>query len=556
MAWFSDLLQGESVASSVLILALVAALGLALGSLKIKGIGLGIAGVLFSGLLFGHFRFAINHDVMEFAREFGLILFVYTIGLQVGPGFLASLRREGLPLNIMAASIVVLGALTAVVVSYSAGIEIPVIVGLLSGATTNTPSLAAAQQALADTGTTGAEIAKMPGLGYAVAYPFGIMGIILTMVLIRGVFRVDSGKEAEELRQKRERTIEPLERVNLVVENPNLEGMILGEISLFEESGVVISRVRHGDEQFIAQADTMLHLGDIVLAVGPRPKLHALKLLIGKKTDVDLSAVPSNITTQTLIVTKKAVLGKTAPELGLRSKYDVQITRVRRSGVELPVSPLLHFQYGDRLVAVGEKQRIDQVAELFGNSEKILNYPEIIPIFVGIVLGVIVGSWPFQIPGVPAPVKLGLAGGPLLVAIVLSRIGRIGPLVWYLPSSANFILRDVGIVLFLACVGLKSGDRFVETLVQGDGLKWMALASLITLIPLVTVGLVGRLFMKMNFLTLCGLLAGSMTDPPALAFAGSVTNSEEPTVSYAAVYPLTMILRVILAQLIVLLFMR
>jgi putative transport protein len=556
MSWFTELFQGESVASSVLILALVAAVGIALGSLKIKGIGLGIAGVLFSGLLFGHFRFTINHDVMEFAREFGLILFVYTIGLQVGPGFLASLRRDGLPLNIMAASIVVLGAATAVVISYVAGVEIPVAVGLLSGATTNTPSLAAAQQALIDTGVTGAEVAKMPGLGYAVAYPFGIIGIILTMLLIRAVFRVDAAQESEELREKRERSIEPLERVNLVVENPNLEGMVLGEISLFEESGVVISRVRHEDEQFIAQATTVLHLGDIVLAVGPRPKLHALQLLIGKKTDVDLSAVPSNITSETLIVTKKGVLGKTAPELGLRTRYDVQITRVRRSGLELPVSPSLRFQYGDRLVAVGEKQRIEQVAALFGNSEKTLNHPEIIPIFVGVVLGVILGSWPFQIPGVPAPVKLGLAGGPLLVAIVLSRIGRVGPLVWYLPSSANFILREVGIVLFLACVGLKSGDRFIETLVQGDGLKWMALASLITLMPLVTVGFVGRLFVKTNYLTLCGLLAGSMTDPPALAFASNVTNSDEPTVAYAAVYPLTMILRVLLAQLIVLLFMR
>lgn len=555
MSWFTELFQGESVASSVLILALVAALGLALGSLKIKGIGLGIAGVLFSGLLFGHFKFAINHEVMEFAREFGLILFVYTIGLQVGPGFLASLRKEGLPLNLMAASIVVLGAVAAVVISYFAGIEIPVVVGLLSGATTNTPSLAAAQQALMDSGATGPEVAKMPGLGYAVAYPFGIMGIILTMLLIRAIFRVNTTQEADELRQHRERAIEPLERVNLVVENPNLEGMALGEISLFEESGVVISRVRHGEDQSIAQADTVLHLGDIVLAVGPRPKLHALKLLVGKKTEVDLSAVPSNITSQTLIVTQKGVLGKSAPELGLRSKYDVQITRVRRSGVELPVSPTLRFQYGDRLVAVGEKQRIEQVAALFGNSEKRLNHPEIIPIFVGVVLGVIVGSWPFEIPGVPAPVKLGLAGGPLLVAIVLSRIGRIGPLVWYLPSSANFILREVGIVLFLACVGLKSGDRFVETLVQGDGLKWMAFASLITLVPLVTVGVIGRLFLKTNYLTICGLLAGSMTDPPALAFAGSVTNSDEPTVSYAAVYPLTMILRVLLAQLIVLLFL-
>ncbi|GMV93995.1 MAG: putative transporter [Candidatus Hydrogenedentota bacterium] len=555
MVWFTELFQGESVASSVLILALVAALGLALGSLKIKGIGLGIAGVLFSGLLFGHFKFAINHEVMEFAREFGLILFVYTIGLQVGPGFLASLRKEGLPLNIMAASIVVLGAVTAVVIGYAAGIEIPVVVGLLSGATTNTPSLAAAQQALMDSGVTGPEVTKMPGLGYAVAYPFGIMGIILTMLLIRAVFRVNTVQESDELRQHRERAIEPLERVNLIVENPNLEGMALGEISLFEESGVVISRVRHGEDQFIAQADTVLHLGDIVLAVGPRPKLHALRLLVGKKTDVDLSSVPSNITSQTLIVTQKGVLGKSAPELGLRSKYDVQITRVRRSGVELPVSPSLRFQYGDRLVAVGEKQRIEQVAALFGNSEKRLNHPEIIPIFVGVVLGVILGSWPFEIPGVPAPVKLGLAGGPLLVAIVLSRIGRIGPLVWYLPSSANFILREVGIVLFLACVGLKSGDRFVETLVQGDGLKWMALASLITLVPLVTVGIIGRLFLKTNYLTICGLLAGSMTDPPALAFAGSVTNSDEPTVSYAAVYPLTMILRVLLAQLAVLLFL-
>jgi putative transport protein len=555
MAWFTELFQGESVASSVLILALVAALGLAIGSLKVKGVGLGIAGVLFSGLVFGHFQFAFNHEVMEFAREFGLILFVYTIGLQVGPGFIASLRREGLPLNIMAASIVVLGAVTAVVISFFAGIEIPVVVGLLSGATTNTPSLAAAQQALMDSGLTGAEVVKMPGLGYAVAYPFGIMGIILTMLVIRTVFRVNTVQEAEELRQERERTVVPLERANLIVENPNLEGMVLGEISLFEESGVVISRVRHGEDQFIAQADTMLHLGDIVLAVGPRSKLHALKLLVGKKTDVDLSAVPSNITSQTLIVTKKGVLGKSAPELGLRSKYDVQITRVRRSGVELPVSHSLRFQYGDRLVAVGEQQRIDQVAALFGNSEKALQYPEVIPVFVGIMLGVIVGSWPFEIPGVPTPVKLGLAGGPLLVAIVLSRIGRIGPLVWYLPSSANLVLREVGIVLFLACVGLQSGDRFVETLVQGDGLKWMAFASLITLVPLVVVGFVARVFQKTNFLTLCGLLAGSMTDPPALAFAGNVSNSDEPTVSYAAVYPLTMILRVLLAQLIVLLFL-
>ncbi|MCC6695327.1 MAG: putative transporter [Candidatus Hydrogenedentes bacterium] len=556
MLWFAELFQGESVASSILILSLVAGTGIALGSLRLKGIGLGIAGVLFSGLLFGHFQFAINHEVMEFAREFGLILFVYTIGLQVGPGFLASLRREGLPLNLMAASIVILGSITAVVISYAAGIEIPVVVGLLSGATTNTPSLAAAQQALADVTSGDAGIATLPGLGYAVAYPFGIMGIILTMLLIRVLFRVNTPKEAEDLRQKLEQGMEPLEVTNLIVENPNLEGLRLGEISLFEDAGVVISRVRHGDQQAIAHADTILHLGDIVLAVGPKAKLHALKLLVGKKTDVDLSAVPSNITSRTLIVTKKGVLGKTAHELGLRARYEVQITRVRRSGLELPVSPTLRFQYGDRVVAVGEPQRIEQIASLLGNSEKALNTPEIIPIFVGVALGVLVGSWPFHFPGVPAPVKLGLAGGPLLVAIILSRIGKIGPLVWYLPSSANFILREVGIVLFLSCVGLKAGDQFVATLVQGDGLRWMAFASLITIIPLVVVGLVARLFLKTNFLTICGLLAGSMTDPPALAFAGNITNSEAPTVSYAAVYPLTMILRVILAQLIVLLFMR
>jgi putative transport protein len=554
MIWLHELFTGESIAGTIAILALVAVTGLVLGSLKVRGVGLGIAGVLFTGLAFGHFKFDINHEMMEFAREFGLILFVYSIGVQVGPGIVDSLRREGLPMNLLAAAIVILGAVTALVLGRIFDVDMPVIVGLLAGATTNTPSLGAAQAALSDSGVTGDVLAE-PGLGYAVAYPFGIVGIILAMLLIRVLFRVKVPAESEALQQARAGQVDVLERANLIVENPSLEGMPLGEISLFEDSGVVISRVQHDGVQAVATPETVLHSGDIVLAVGTKKKLHALKLMIGKPANVDLSSAPSTLEARMLTVTNKNVVGRALRDLALPARYNVRVTRLRRAGVELPVIPSMRLQYGDSMLAVGDQEQLQRVAGIVGNSKRALDHPEMLPVFIGIVLGVIVGSIPFTVPGVPAPVKLGLAGGPLLMAIVLSRLGNVGRVVWYLPGSASLIIRELGIVLFLSCVGLKAGSHLMETLINGDGLLWMFMGALITVIPLVIVSIFARVFMKTNFLSICGLMAGSMTDPPALAFAGNFAGSEGPTVAYATVYPLTMILRVIIAQIIVLMFL-
>jgi len=435
-------------------------------------------------------------------------------------------------------------------------VEVPVAVGLFSGATTNTPSLAAAQSALRDVTGGNIDILKLPGLGYAVAYPFGIVGIILAMLVTRVAFRVDLAQEAAAFAAAQQRGREELVRMNLEVQNPNLDEMRIQDIPLLNGSGVVISRIMHGGEVRVAQPDTVVRKGDILLAVGTRPKLDQLRLIIGRESGEDLMAVPSNITSRRLVVTNKSATGKTLDELGFLPRYGVSITRLRRAGVELTTHAAIDLHFGDSVQAVGEPENLDKVALILGNSTRRLDHPEVIPVFLGVVLGVIVGSWPFHIPGIPAPVRLGLAGGPLLVAIVLSRIGQIGPVSWYLPASANFVMREVGIVLFLATVGLRSGDRFVETLTQGDGLYWMGLAAFITLVPLLLVAFVGRAVLKVNYLSLCGLLSGSMTDPPALAFACNVTGSDTPTVAYATVYPLTMILRVLAAQLMVLFLMR
>ena len=542
-------MRGGTAASAVILLGAVISIGLAVGGVRVRGIGLGVAGVLFAGLLFGHSGLVLNPEVLDFARELGLIFFVFAIGLQVGPGFSTALRRDGLALNALAVAIVVMGVLIAVVGAHFMGLPLPIAVGTMTGATTNTPSLAAAQSALVDAGVAST---GRPGVGYAVAYPFGVIGTILALVLLRAIFRIDVAREREDMERRMAEPGEQLDRVNLRVENPALEGRSLGEISLFEESGVIISRVWHEGEQHVATPETVLHAGDVVLAVGPKPKLHALRLLVGPKSDMDLSATPSAIASRRLVATKKWILGKTVRELGLRERYGVQITRVTRAGVELPVSSVLRLQYGDRVTAVGEPAGLDKVSETLGNSVRALSHPDLIPVFLGIVLGVIVGSIPIPILGVPAPVKLGLAGGPLLTAILLSQVQRIGPLVWYLPESASFVLRELGIVIFLACVGLKSGEHFAETLFSVEGAKCVALGACVTLVPLMIAGVIARSVLKLNYLSVCGLLSGSMTDPPALAFATSVTASESATVSYAAVYPLTMVARIVMAQLIVL----
>jgi putative transport protein len=553
--WLNDLLRGETVAHSVLILALVAASGVFLGSFKIRGVGLGIAGVLFTGLLFGHFGFHVNKEVIEFVRDFGLILFVYTIGMQVGPGFAASLRKQGLPLNIMAASVVGLGVLVAIGVYYFAKLDMSIVIGLFSGGTTNTPALGAAQQALKSLPAYTEQMGKNPGLGYAVAYPFGIIGIILTMGIIRALFKVDPIVESAKFSKQMLASHPKPGNLNIIITNRELDGSTIGKIAGLDGSGVVISRILKGKRMAIATPETELHIGDVVHAVGPEDKLKETCAKLGAVAAVDLKAMPSNLTTRRVVVTRKNVLGKTIDELDLDS-IGVAVTRVSRAEIEFTPTSGFTFQYADTVLIVGEPEDIDEAAKELGNSPKALNHPQIIPVFFGIALGVFVGSIPIALPGVPAPVKLGLAGGPLLIAILLSRLGRVGPLICYMPLSANFMVRELGITLFLACVGLKAGDQFIHTLTHGDGLLWMGLAALITFLPIMIVGFIARAVFKLNYTSICGVLAGSMTDPPALAFANTMAGSDAPSVSYATVYPLTMLLRVFTAQLLVLIFMR
>ncbi len=546
----ADLLNPASSAWTVLILSLTVALGLWIGSFKLVTFKLGVAGVLFAGLLFGHFGLTINHEILEFMREFGLILFVYTIGVQVGPGFFAGFKKDGIKLNAAAASIVLCGAAVAVAVSRLLKIPFEAAVGMLSGATTNTPSLAAAQQALRDLHGPEAQTA-LTGMGYAVCYPFGILGIILTMVLLRKIFRLDPEKAAHDYARLDRADTPKIEVMDLKVENPNLAGVRVKDIP--STKGLVVSRIVHDGHLHPALPDTEIQIGDILRAVGPHEKLEALRLVIGSVTKIELREAKGKLVTKRVIVTKREMFGKTIAELN-HYHLGVTITRVVRTELEFAATPETRLQLADTLVVVGPEDAAAKFASQVGNSVKELAHPELIPVFIGIVLGVVLGSWPFQIPGIPAPVKLGLAGGPLVVAILLSRIGRVGSLVWYMPPSANYMLREVGIALFLACVGLKSGGKFVEIFMSGQGAVWFAGGALITLIPLLIVGCFMWLKFRTNYLTLCGLLAGSLTDPPALAFANQITSSNAPVVAYAAVYPLVMVLRIISAQVLVIFF--
>ena len=550
---FADL---NPVVQGVVALSLTAIVGLALGNLKVKGVGLGIGGVLFAGIGLGALGVHGPMEVMEFLKEFGLILFVYTIGVQVGPGFFSSLRRAGLGLNAMAVAIVVLGVVTAMGVYAVADIPLPVILGMFSGAVTNTPSLAAGQQMLGQMGASADDL-SMPGLGYAVAYPFGIAGILIAMAAVRLVFRIGVPQEVEAFEADRRAGRDSLQTLNLRVTNPNLDGLTLGAIPGIEALGIVVSRIlRTGDDGEphieVPHAETVVHLGDVVLVVGPPQKLQEMRLILGEEAEVNLKAMDTEVRWERVVVTNTRLLGKSLAALALLRSHDVVVSRVNRSGVELVPGPSLHLQFGDILTVIGAPSNIRRAAKALGNSEKVLQQAQIMPIFIGMALGVLLGAIPFAVPGMPAPVKLGLAGGPLVVALILSRLGHIGPLVWFMPPSANHVLREIGIVLFLAVVGLKSGEHFFPVLLDGEGLRWMAWAALITLLPLLIVGLYARLVARRNYLTICGLLAGSMTDPPALAFANAVAPSEAPALAYATVYPLVMCLRILAPQVMVL----
>ena len=544
----------NEIALSICILSLVAIIGLWMGNWRIYGVGLGIGGVLFGGIAVGHFAkqygLVVDFHTLDFIREFGLILFVYTIGIQVGPGFFASLRSSGLKLNAFAALLVILGCIVAVILHKVWGIPLPVILGTYSGAVTNTPSLGAGQLMLTELGAD----ANMMTLSYAVAYPFGICGILLSMWLIRFIFRINVDSEARLYQQQSGLGHGNLQTMNVEIRNSNLSGLTLQEIPDLEEGEVVCSRLKRGDELMVPKPDTIVQLGDLLHLVGDKKALRKVRLVIGEEVAVSLSTQGTELRVERVVVTNEKVLGKTLGDLELKSKYDVVVSRLNRAGIEVVPSSGSSLQFGDILNLVGRPESIDAVAGLVGNAQHKLQQVQMLPVFIGIGLGVIVGSVPFYIPGFSAALKLGLAGGPLVVALILSRIGSIGKLYWFMPPSANLALREIGIVLFLSVVGLKSGGEFVSTLVDGDGLLWMACGAVITLLPLLVVGVLARVFGHINYLSICGLLAGSMTDPPALAFANAMhPTSDAAALSYATVYPMVMFLRIISPQLLVIL---
>jgi putative transport protein len=557
MTWIEHLRTADPVVHAVLMLALVSVAGLALGNLRWKGVGLGTAGVLFAGIVIGHLGWTPAPEILGFVRDFGLILFVFTIGLQLGPGFFAALRTEGMRLNLLACGVVLLGSALAAAAS-AFGIDGPAVLGLLAGATTNTPSLGAAQQTLATLPGVDANRAALTALAYAVAYPVGIAGIIGSMLVLKVVFRIDPVAEAEAFRIEQARGLEPLERRNLSVQNPNLDGIRLGDVPSLRETGVVVSRVRHAGEDAvqIATDETQLRQGDTILAVGTRRMLDRFQVVVGQRSDLDLRQVPSQVTYRRIVVTQREVVGKGLGEIGLYQLFGVAVTRVTRAGLEMTAAPNLKLQFGDVVQAVGTSEGLDQAAKNLGNSVKALNETPLMPFFVGIGLGILFGLVPVAIPGLPQPVRIGLAGGPLVVALLVSRAGRIGPLVWYMPSSANLAFRELGITLFLAAVGLTAGQRFFTAAFSAQGLQWAITALAITMVPLLTVGVIARWRLKLNFVTIGGLLAGSTTDPPALAFASAAGQSDAPALAYATVYPLTMVLRIVTAQVLALLLCR
>lgn len=551
---FPSILGGfNDIAQATLVLSVVAALGIALGNVRYRGVSLGIGGVLFAGILVGHFSGPVAPAAMHFIQEFGLILFVYTIGIQVGPGFFAAFKRSGPALNGLAAALVAMGVAVAGGLYVLTDIPLPVVLGLFSGGVTNTPSLAAGQEMLRTLGAPEADL-TLPGLGYAVAYPFGIAGILLTMGLIRVVLGINVDREAAAFETERRSEVAGLAVMDVAVRNKNLDGVPVPDIPGLKRLELVVSRLMREGRVVVPTSETRIGIGDILRIVGPRPRLKEMQMILGEPAHMEMETATTGVRWERLVVTNSSVLGTSLAEANAADAYHVVISRVNRAGVELSPTASLKLQFGDILTAIGQPDDIRAFAAVIGNSERRLQQVQLMPMFIGIALGVLLGSIPLYVPGMPAALKLGLAGGPLIVALVLSRIGHIGPLVWFMPPVANQALREFGIVLFLAVVGLKSGDRFLDTLIHGDGLAWMAAASLITLVPLLVVGFFARLVMKTNYLTVCGLLAGSMTDPPALAFANQISSSEAPALAYATVYPLVMCLRILAPQVLVLIF--
>lgn len=537
-----------------MILALTIMLGILLGRVKIAGISLGATFILFVGILFGELGMKVDRSLLHFFQEFGLILFVFSIGLQVGPSFFSNFKKGGRTLNLLATLNVVLAVVVTTVIYFLSGVPLQTMVGIMSGAITNTPGLGAAQQAYSE--IVGVDDPSI-GMGYAVAYPLGVVGIILSIILIRWIGRVNIKEEEAKLEEERSEEELSAIPISLQVTNPALFGHTVKSLTeLLHGRKFVVSRIwkKATDEIHIATIDTVLSEGDRIFVITEQPHIDALIVTVGRKLHIDRKRwilEGSKYVSRKLVVTNREINGRTLKNLNLRALYGVNVTRIYRAGVEIVASPNFALQYGDRLNVVGSDAAIDSMEKIIGNSVKRLNEPNLVTIFLGIALGILVGSIPIMFPGIPQPVKLGLAGGPLVVAILIARFGYKLKLVAYTTTSANLILREMGISIFLACVGLNAGNGFVDTLVNNGGFVWVGYGLLITLIPLLVVGLLGRFVFKLNYLQLSGMMAGATTDPPALAYANSLSDSDAAAVGYATVYPLTMFLRVLAAQLMI-----
>jgi putative transport protein len=543
----------SGVASTLVFLSIVGIAGILIGKIKIFSIKLGIAGVLFAGLFLGHLGAQANPEMLHFVKEFGLILFVYSIGQEVGPRFISSLRNNGLKINILAAGIVVLGILVAFVLKIAFDLPIPVIVGVMCGAVTNTPSLGAAQQVITEQIGQSGELAQVAGMGYAVAYPFGIIGIILTMLLLRALFRISVKDETTKYQKEVSGLTGKPIAINLKIINQALIGKTVAFMRSTLNEEFRLSRLLRDGEFFMPDEDEVLRENDYLYGVSTEDNFAALELKVGILSKTGNIEVTGNLGMMHVVFSNKKLAGKTISQIGLSRRFPVNITRIYRAGTEFMATEEDTLDFGDTMRIVGERKSLAEAAKFLGNSTEELSHPNIIPVLIGILAGVILGSIPIAIPGLPAPAKLGLAGGPLVIALFLGHKGRIGKVNFYMTPSANLFIRELGIVLFLACVGLSSGEHFIETIVNG-GYTWMLYGAAITFIPLLIIGVIAR-FMKINYLTICGIMAGSMTDPPALEFANSIVPGQAQSTAYATVYPLVMFLRVLLAQIMVLMFL-
>ena len=551
MDWLNTLLwDPNSVAHIVCLYAFVISIGLLFGKIKVFGISLGVTFVLFIGILMGHLGFTGKTEILHFIREFGLILFVYCIGLQVGPSFFSSFKKGGMQLNLLAVCIIALNVITMLVVYYvSAGrVPLPMMVGILYGAVTNTPGLGAAQEALNQLNYEGDPIA----LGYACAYPLGVVGIIGSIILVRYIFRLNLSDEEKQLKANEADMRHQPHMLNIEVRNEAITGKDILQVKALIGRQFVCSRIRHEGHVAIPSKDTRFEMGDQLFIVCSEEDAAAVVAFIGKEIKVDWEKQDTPMVSRRILITKPEINGKKLGNMHFRSMYGVNVTRVSRSGMDLFADPNLVLQVGDRVMAVGQIDAIDRVSAVLGNQLKRLDVPNIATVFVGIFLGIVLGSLPIAFPGMPTPIKLGLAGGPLVVSILIGRFGYKMKLVTYTTMSANLMLREMGIVLFLASVGIEAGANFVETVVQGDGLYYVWCGFLITVIPLIIVGVVARLVYKINYFTLIGMMAGATTDPPALAYCNQISDNDAPAVGYSTVYPLTMFLRILAGQMILL----